>query len=222
MKVSLFFLLLSFYSGAAVFQSKNSVKNTLVQKIRMVFPKASKISVENIYLNLPVPEGATLEDLRPEPPLGSINFSYSWDTPDGIKKAYGNAATRIFLKVAVTKTPMRHGEMFSGENIFFEERELTPYSHTGYFPEGSEIFSLSVQGNIPPHHVVVTSQTALPQIIRSGQIVDLVYETPTIKITARSKALKGGHAGEKIRVENIASKKIVEGRIISSNEVSLH
>ncbi len=223
MKISLL-LLLPFCLNAAITRPYDTemVKNALTQKVKSAFPNAIKISIEKIYLNQAVPPYAVLEELRPSPPIGNINFSYSWDSEDGRKTAFGNAVSRIYLKVAITKVPMRNGDLFTAENTSYEERELTPYSHTGYYSEESELFTLSAQGNIAPGHVIVTSQTIAPQLIKAGQTVDLVYETPTLKITARSKALRGGKAGDKIKVENLASKKVVEGRIVSANEVSIH
>lgn len=220
MKFLFLLLLPALGFGISALQTKDKMAEELTRQIRLEMPHATRISVEKIFVNQPVPEYAKIEELKPHPAVGSINFAFTWEDEQGKKQAYGNAMSRVFLKVAISKAPIRHGESFSDENIKFEERELTPYSHTGYFTEAEgELFTLNAQGHIPPDHVISSSQTVAPQLIKAGQLVDLVYESPRLRISVRSKALQGGRAGDKIRVENTTSRKVVQGKVISNNEV---
>ncbi len=214
-------LFLSTLAHSATTSYNEKLLSGIEKLIRIDFPNASRISVEKPYTSQAIPDNATVEEVKPRPPIGNIHFKVSWLGKNGKQEMYGTAVARIYLKVAVSKTPVRHAEAFSEDNVRFEERELTPFSHTGYFTENSELFLLSAQGNITPDRVITTGQTMSPQLIRPGQLVDLVYETPRLKISVRTKALQAGKRGESIRVENTASRKIIQGKVTSANEVSI-
>lgn len=60
-----------------------------------------------------------------------------------------------------------------------------------------------------------------PVIIRQGNLVNLIVEDKNIKIITRGKALNSGRKGDKIRVLNTTSFKILEGEVIDSFTVKI-
>jgi len=58
-------------------------------------------------------------------------------------------------------------------------------------------------------------------VIRQGNLVNLIVEDKNIKIITRGKALNSGRKGDKIRVLNTTSFKILEGEVIDSFTVKI-
>lgn len=52
--------------------------------------------------------------------------------------------------------------------------------------------------------------------VRRGDMINLAYDAPGIRITMRAKALDDGSAGETIRVQNIQSARSIEARVTAA------
>jgi len=58
-------------------------------------------------------------------------------------------------------------------------------------------------------------------IVRQGQEVTLVASAPGISVRATGKALQDGREGARVRVQNLASLKVVEGVVDASGVIEI-
>ncbi len=57
--------------------------------------------------------------------------------------------------------------------------------------------------------------------VMSGQAINILYKSSALQITARGKALQTGYSGDKIKVQNTQSNKIISGTVIDAKTVSV-
>lgn len=62
---------------------------------------------------------------------------------------------------------------------------------------------------------------AKPQLVERGSLITLSYEGRGITLTVKGKAMASGAAGEIVPVQNLTSKRIVEGRVSGAGRVSV-
>jgi flagella basal body P-ring formation protein FlgA len=62
---------------------------------------------------------------------------------------------------------------------------------------------------------------ARPQLVERGSLVTLVYEGRGLTLTVKGKAMANGAEGETVAVQNLSSKRVVEGRVSGAGRVSV-
>jgi flagellar basal body P-ring formation protein FlgA len=62
---------------------------------------------------------------------------------------------------------------------------------------------------------------AKPDLVQRDQAVTLIYETPTIYLTIRGKAMESGTEGDVVTVMNLQSKRTVTGIVIGRGQVAV-
>ncbi len=58
-----------------------------------------------------------------------------------------------------------------------------------------------------------------PVLIEKGDLITMIYRTPSMTLSARARALEDGNLGKAIRVINLQSKKTVEAKTVDSDTV---
>jgi flagella basal body P-ring formation protein FlgA len=67
--------------------------------------------------------------------------------------------------------------------------------------------------------ILSSDRVEIPPLIRKGDVVQLVAESPSLKVVTRGMAKEKGGLGDRIRVENLSSKKSVYARIVDASTV---
>ena len=70
-----------------------------------------------------------------------------------------------------------------------------------------------------PGQVLTTAHVAPPELVKRGQEVTLYAARPGLSVRMKGEALEDGAEGERIRVRNRSSKRIVEGYVEPSGAV---
>lgn len=76
--------------------------------------------------------------------------------------------------------------------------------------------------NVPQNDVLIYHDIKRKPDVIKGQLVDVVAEDYGIRIQTKAKALQDGIKGECISVQNLQSKKNIQGQIIGDNLVKVH
>ncbi|SYZ73588.1 exported hypothetical protein [Candidatus Zixiibacteriota bacterium] len=125
-----------------------------------------------------------------------------------------------FDNVLVATSDIRRNENITDQNCRLERADITgltevPLSDISQLP-GKWSKRYIRKGQILTSGMVEEIPTVL-----SGQPISILYRSSTFEISARGKALQSGYSGEKIRVQNIQSNKIISGTVVDDRTVSV-
>ena len=200
---------------------RSPIEKLLEQNIRLDWPEATRIEVNQVSSKKVIPSQAILLQIHPRPAMGAISFEASWKSPEGPQRTFGTAVVRVYQPVAVARANLNPQEALDEVKIQFEEREISKFTQNGIFSHWEELEGKTaktfIKAGMPVHRV----QTESPAEIRQGQMVDLIFNNNQLLISARMKALEHGRLGNWIRVENPNSKRVIRARVSAPGQVAI-
>ena len=122
------------------------------------------------------------------------------------------------VRVLVASGSLRRGHIITAADISQQTRDSNLLNRA-YLSDSAAVIGKVLKKNLSRKALFTSALLSDPQIIDKGQHVDLQAGSAGLKVSATAIALQGGAVGEKIRVKNLASNKIVEGTILSSGAV---
>jgi flagella basal body P-ring formation protein FlgA len=125
-----------------------------------------------------------------------------------------------YKKVLVVTRPMKRGHVLLKNDLELATRDLSTL-RSSYLTDSEQAVGKTLRRSISSGTMLSTSMLASPRIIRRGQAVTLVSRTGGLQVRATGKALMDGASGQRIRVQNKTSKKVVEGVVISAGVVQI-
>lgn len=131
---------------------------------------------------------------------------------------YVPATITTLRQILVAKTSLRRGHIVSADDIAIETRDAGQLN-ARYISSEQQVIGKVLKRNLANRAVFTASILTEPNLIQKGQQVDLQAGSNGIKVNVAATALSSGAVGEKIRVQNLSSKKIVEGIVLSSGTV---
>lgn len=84
-----------------------------------------------------------------------------------------------------------------------------------------EVLGKSPRRTLVENRPIRSNDVRQPVLVKRGGLVSMIYQTKFMRISARGKAKQNGSRGEAVRVENIGSKKVVEGVITGPGEITV-
>lgn len=120
--------------------------------------------------------------------------------------------------VPVTTRTLRRGELLTADDVSLMEQPLHQLP-AGYFEEVSEVIGQETTRNIQAGSTLTQAMLAAPKMIKRGQQVTLIAGSDSFEVRMNGKALSDAAVGDRLRVENLSSKKIVEGIVNNAGEV---
>ena len=79
----------------------------------------------------------------------------------------------------------------------------------------AEVVGMEVRSTIRAGQGVRLSSLRAPVVVRRNQMIQLVYRVPAMSISAEGRALDAGGEGERVRVMNLDSRRIVRGLVVA-------
>jgi flagella basal body P-ring formation protein FlgA len=128
---------------------------------------------------------------------------------------------QVFENVVVTSQPLAHYEPVTPEKVRLERRNL------GDLPlqPMTSLDALAGQQASRPievNQVITASMVELPRVVRRGSVVTLVYESVRLHVETPGRATEPGRVGDRIRVENPSSGKVLEGQVLDDRRVRVN
>ena len=207
------------------YQSLQSIRKKSELFLQDQFSK-SKISPEisvgtlDPRLKLPICEN----ELNAFSPQGSATFGSG---TVGIR-CKGTKPWTIYVPVKVTgytnvvviARNVKRGHILSRHDLVYEKRELSRL-HNGYYLSINELIGKQLKRPLMRNNIIYQHATEEPDLIKRGQDVMLTAATNGISVEIKAKALSDGKMGQRIRVKNLSSKRVVEGVVIGSHAVKI-
>jgi len=131
---------------------------------------------------------------------------------------YVPAKIASFSQVLVTNSPLRRGHLISAEDVSLQSRDSS-LLNSHYLSDPKRVIGKVLKKNLARKALITSAVLTEPHIIDKGQRVDLQAGSGGLKVNVTAIALSAGAVGEKIRVKNLSSSKIVEGTILASGAV---
>jgi flagellar basal body P-ring formation protein FlgA len=120
--------------------------------------------------------------------------------------------------VLVTKRTITRGAGLAASDV--ESQVLrVPGLATHYVADAADLAGRHARRNLPPGTVISNDELAANSVIKRGQQVTLVAAVGGIEVRANGKALTDGGTADRIRVQNLASSRVVEGLVESADIV---
>lgn len=126
----------------------------------------------------------------------------------------------ILETVVVAARPLSKGMIVQDEDVQMLERDLADI-RSGYYKKQAQVVGKQVSRTVSMGAVITTSQVKSQTQIKRGQLISLVAVSHGLKVQMTGEALADGASGERIRVRNLNTKKVLEGIVKSATTVQV-
>ena len=130
------------------------------------------------------------------------------------------ADIRYMRPVLVASYMLRRGEVLEEAMVEIAERDITTLRN-GYFTELAMLQDMQTRRSLAEGAVLTRNHIAPIPVVRRGAAVDLVARTTRFSATALGEAMQDGGVGERIRVKNSDSGKILYGQILDAYTIQI-
>lgn len=131
---------------------------------------------------------------------------------------YGKVRVRAYREVLVLKNPLRTGHVIAAGDIGIVRKELSELNGD-YLTDSAHAVGYSVRRTLAAGAVLGPKDLSIPKMIRRGQRVSIRAMSAGFAVSMSGEALADGSAGERIRVRNEQSARVVEGIIVEPGVV---
>jgi flagella basal body P-ring formation protein FlgA len=123
----------------------------------------------------------------------------------------------VTARVYTARQTLPRNHLLTEADIRVDERDVSR-SAAGYMSNKDQLIGQRLKQQVIAGRVITPAMLQADFIIRRGQSVTLIARSGGINIKMSGKALKDGALGQRIRIENSASGRVVEG-IVRSQEL---
>lgn len=225
--VFLLLILAAVGSGARIWategsQSHETILKAILQHIESNFRhrlENHKIEVFPLDSRLQLPQcSKTLEvfTLPGSRDVGnlSVGVRCSGEKPWTI---YHKANIKVFKDVAILRNTLRQGAIVSESDIELTAKDVAQLR--GGYLQPEQAIGKSVRKTLSAGTVLISDHLAGIKLIRRGQAVTIRAQSANFDVSMPGVALMDGEEGQRIRVRNEDSKRIVQGVVISEGIV---
>ncbi len=124
------------------------------------------------------------------------------------------------IEIPVVTRRIRKGEIVDHDDvqvITVSAKQIGP----NVLVDQNELIGKAPRRTLIENRPIRTRDVRQPLLVKRGGLVSMIYQTKFMRISARGKAKQNGSRGQAVRVENIGSKKVVEGVITGPGEITV-
>ncbi len=124
------------------------------------------------------------------------------------------------IEVLIAARPLPRGIALSADAIRHGRRD--PAELPGaWYTERSQLLGLETRRAIRAGEVLSPQLLSSARLIRRGQELVLFATSGSMTVTVKGKALEDGVEGDIVRVRNLSSDRVVEGRVVGTDKVQV-
>jgi flagella basal body P-ring formation protein FlgA len=136
------------------------------------------------------------------------------------KKMWATVDIALFGEVVVTKKPLGRYQVITEDDIQLQEVDMAQVPST-VVTSCEEVLGKRTKRAINANVVLKNNLIELPPLVKRGDIVKIIAQSDTLKISAIGEIKQKGHRGERVRVENLGSRKEIYARVVDSQCVKV-
>jgi len=124
------------------------------------------------------------------------------------------------IRVLVLKQSAVRGARLGAAQVSEETRRVAGLA-VGYVTEVAALEHHTLARSLPAGTALTADAMLADLIVHQGQEVTLIASAPGVSVRATGKALQDGREGARVRVQNLASLKVVEGVVDASGVIEI-
>lgn len=133
---------------------------------------------------------------------------------------YVPVAVKVMQPVAVLARAKSRGEILERADFIMEERD-TVSLRAGHFDDPEALVGMRMRLSLAAGGVVSHRHLERPSLVKRGERVLLISGARGFSVQMHGRALGDAAAGERVRVENTSSSRVVEGRVTPDGKVRI-
>lgn len=110
------------------------------------------------------------------------------------------------------------GSVIGKDDVIVQRRPISP-GIGSFATAADELVGRKVRGTIKPNQVIRIDQTEKIPLIKNGQLVTIIAENESMKVSVSGRARAAGSLGDIIPVQNLNSQREIPAKIIDSSTV---
>ena len=126
----------------------------------------------------------------------------------------------VYRPVVTAIRPLASGAVIAAEDV-----ELSPFDVSqlvgAYLTTLDDAIGMGVKRPITQGRPILSQQLEPPLLIRRGEAVVISAEAGALAVKMTGTALTDGHRGEQIRIKNLTTSRIIDGRVIAPGQVTV-
>jgi flagellar basal body P-ring formation protein FlgA len=155
-------------------------------------------------------------------------LSASLTTASTVEVGCSSAGWRLFVPVRIQRMeevwvltrPLGAGQTISADALRAEARDVARIAG-GALPASQPVEGQIARRGLMAGSVLQSQDLVAPRAIRRGDSVTLVSRIGSIEVRAAGRSLGDGGISERINVENLATRRVVQGVVRSAGEVEV-
>ncbi|VAW63981.1 Flagellar basal-body P-ring formation protein FlgA [hydrothermal vent metagenome] len=135
--------------------------------------------------------------------------------------AFLSSHIRLYANVIKTAQPLTRGHILQKSDLIEGEENLGQLKY-GFFTETQNLLGKQLTRRLPQNKIIKANYIKSPTLIKRGELVSIIAENSGYSVKMTGTAMMNGARGERIRVKNLSSKRIIEGIVKASGVVSIN
>jgi flagella basal body P-ring formation protein FlgA len=179
-----------------------------IQKVRV--PGSVLLSFQGYDLSIRAPSNTRY--------LGHTPLEVVFQGETSQKRIWVSAYLEVLHPVVVIKKPMVRHQIIMQDDVCLEKRDLAKVP-PGAITEVNEAVGLRLKRTVGVGTVLRGTMMDKPPLVNRGDVVKLLIETESLRITTLGRVDERGGLGDTVRVINLDSKRRVYGRVVDGRTV---
>jgi flagella basal body P-ring formation protein FlgA len=123
------------------------------------------------------------------------------------------------IEAAVLRAPVARGEVIKESDVAIERRPRADLG--GRAAPVNEVVGMAARRSLRAGDALRASDLAKPELVQRNDNVTLVFEAPGMVLTLRGKAIDTGTLGDVVSVQNLQTKRTVQGTVTGPGHVTV-
>lgn len=202
-------------------QVRQVITDYLTQKTK---PLNAEVSIRKIGYSgeMTLPAGrVSFEVVAPErwEGYGNVSLSLIVRVDDQVKRNLTVLAeVEALAEMVVAARPLERGEVLGAQDLSLARRDLA-HVQGRYLKSTQEAVGLRMKSSQRANTPLRADYLERVPLIKSGQLVTIVVESDSVRITATGRAKGSGAEGDLIMVQNLSSQKEIAARVVDATTV---
>jgi flagella basal body P-ring formation protein FlgA len=153
----------------------------------------------------------------------STRFDAAFDLPDAAARR--RAPLRFSgtivetVETAVLAQPLNRGDVIKSSDVTVERRPKSELVGD-MVAKAEQVVGMALRRPVRAGQPLRQADLMKPELVTRNELVTIFYEVPGIKLTLRGKALESGAEGDVVTVQNLLSKRNIQGVVSGQGAVT--